>query len=157
MSILSFSALLIAARKKPPSPQLQCLQKQRFSSARSGVRTLDTLIKSHFSWHFPINTFHIGSPSAFTFYKNVFRKISRRNSRRCTPNNSFFRPTNYLFRQSYLKAWHWLDSPHPLLPISRPLNAENSKEFSLCIHFFRTGKRDFGFCSSIMPRHKKLI
>ena len=32
--------------KKPPSPQLQCLQKQRFSSARSGVRTLDTLIKS---------------------------------------------------------------------------------------------------------------
>ena len=41
-----FSALLNALRKKPPSPQLLCLQKQRFSSAPSGARTLDTLIKS---------------------------------------------------------------------------------------------------------------
>ena len=41
-----FSALLNASRKKPPSPQLLCLQKQRFSSAPSGARTLDTLIKS---------------------------------------------------------------------------------------------------------------
>ena len=32
--------------KKPPSPRLSSPQKQRFPTARSGVRTLDTLIKS---------------------------------------------------------------------------------------------------------------
>ena len=42
----SILALQLLHAKKPPSPQLQCLQKQRFPNARSGVRTLDTLIKS---------------------------------------------------------------------------------------------------------------
>ena len=48
--LAGFSLLVRVAQllhaKKPPSPQLQGLQKQRFPTARSGVRTLDTLIKS---------------------------------------------------------------------------------------------------------------
>ena len=61
---------------------------------------------------------------------------------------------NDFFHQSFSKVWHWLDSKIPDSPISRPLNAENSSEFSLCIQFYGTGKRVFGSFSSTVPSKK---
>ena len=62
---------------------------------------------------------------------------------------------NGFFHQTFLRVWHWLDSKIPDSPISRPLNAENSNEFSLRIQFFRTGKRVFGSFSSTVPAKKE--
>ena len=130
----------------------QCPQKQRFLSARSGVRTLDTLIKRHSQRKTRDNFFHIGSSKPFAFSNNLFSKNPRRNPRPLATNKPFFSWTTFLSTNHFQRSGTgWIRKS----PISRPLNAENSNEFSLRIQFSRTGKRVFGSFSSTVPAKKE--
>ena len=83
-SCLSPCVAWLLHAKKSPSPQLLCLQKQRLS-ARSGVRTLDTLIKRHF--------IHYASPCSSShtiqvFFPSCIFRARTVNSRIVSPVNT---------------------------------------------------------------------
>ena len=86
----------IFGTKKPPSPRLAMSAKTAISSARSGVRTLDTLIKRHSQRKTRGKFFHIGSSKPFAFSNNLFSKNPRRNPRPLATNKPFFSWTTFL-------------------------------------------------------------
>lgn len=63
----------------------------------------------------------------------------------------FFLSHNLLLPSIFSKGLALVGLAIPDFPISRPLNAENSVEFSLRIQLSRAGKRDFGYRSSAVP------